>query len=1035
MKDDKFNLSEWALNHRSLMTFIMALVFFTGVLSYNRLGREEDPGYTVRTMVVQTQWPGASAKEVEQQVTDKIEKKLQELPGLDYLKSYSQPEKSTVFVNLKDQVKPKDVWPSFVKARNLVNDMAYNLPQGVQGPFFNDTYGDVYGSVYALTGAGEDGFSMGQLELQADSIRLLLKNVPQVSKVDLVGVQPQKIYVEIENSKMAMLGLEPGAVITTLQRQNAMNSSGRIETSSDNLYLRVTGIFGTVDNIRNIAINSNGRIFRLGDIGTVTRGYPDPPQPQYYFNGKPGIAITVSMETGGNVLKLGQDLKQAIARVTREMPAGMEIHQVSDQPKVVKESIGEFTESLLEAIIIVLAVSFLSLGVRAGLVVLVSMPLVLCTVFLAMEAMDITLQKISLGALIIALGLLVDDAMISVEMMECKLEEGWNKIKAAEFAYTATAFPMLTGTLVTASGFMPVAFSAGGASEYTASMFWVITIALVSSWIVAVTVIPLAGQWLLKARPHLATAEGEAAKPESKFVKKFRFLLEKTLYHRKLVIGATIGVFFVSLFCMKFVNEEFFPPSTRPELIVELTLPTGASIHATNREVQKITDMLKKEKEVLNFSSYVAQSAPRFVLVQDSSMAADNFAQIVILTEGATERDQLRNKVDTEWASQFPNVRLHTKVLSNGPPSPYPVMLRVIGEKHEKVQELADKVRQTMSKHQAVTGVTLDWYEKSPVAILDVDQDKARALGLDSSTLSTSMQASISGYAVSEYRERDKTIAIIVRNDTSRWKEIGNLRNLYVNVGQTSGKYVPLEQIAQIRYEQENELIWRRNVLPTITVQATIRSGYLGNDVAKDILKELDELIQSLPPGYSIEADGDLESSVKSSGELAAMYPVLVGVVMMLLMLQLQSISRMALVLLTAPLGMIGVCLALLLLQRPLGFVTQLGIIALSGMIIRNSVILIDQIEKHIAEGEHPWDAIIDSAIIRFRPIMLTAAAAILAMIPLIGSAFWGPMAVAIAGGLFVATILTLIYLPAAYAAWFKVKPKSVSDGAPEHHV
>ena len=1026
MKDDSFNLSEWALNHRSLMVFIMVLVFFTGVLSYNRLGREEDPGYTVRTMVVQAQWPGASAKEVEQQVTDKIEKKLQELPGLWYLKSYSQPGKSTVFVNLEDDVKPKDVWPSWVKARNLVNDMAYTLPQGVQGPFFNDTFGDVYGSIYALTG---EGFSMGQLELQADAIRLLLKNVPQVSKVDLVGVQPQKIYIEIENSKLASLGLDPGAVITTLQRQNAMNSSGRIETTNDNLYLRVTGIFNTVENIRNIAIKSNGRIFRLGDIASVTRGYPDPPQPQYYFNGKPGIALTVSMETGGNVLELGKDLKKAIARVSREMPAGMEIHQVSDQPKVVKESIGEFTQSLLEAIIIVLVVSFVSLGVRAGFVVLVSMPLVLCAVFLAMEAMGITLQKISLGALIIALGLLVDDAMISVEMMECKLEEGWDKIKAAEFAYTATAFPMLTGTLVTAAGFMPVAFSSGGASEYTASMFWVITIALISSWIVAVTVIPLAGQWLLKAKPHLAVGEGEMKRPDSRFVKKFRVLLDKTLHHRWLVIGATVAAFALSLVGMLFVNEEFFPPSTRPELIVEMTLPTGASIHATNREVARITDMLKKEKEVINFSSYVAQSAPRFVLVQDSSMAADNFAQIVILTEGSAPRDSLRSKVDNEWADLFPNVRLHTKVLSNGPPSPYPVMLRVIGEKHEQVQKLADKVRQTMTNHPAVTAVTLDWFEKSPVAILEVDQDKARALGLDSTTLATSLQASISGIAVSEFRERDKTIAIIIRNDASRWKEIGSLRNLYVNVNQAEGKYVPLEQIAKIRYEQENELIWRRNVLPTITVQATIRPGYLGNDVAKDILKELDGLIESLPPGYSIEADGDLESSQRSAGELAAMYPMLVGIIMLLLMFQLQSISRMALVLLTAPLGMIGVSMALLALHRPLGFVTQLGIIALSGMIIRNSVILIDQIEKHIAEGEHPWEAIVDSAIIRFRPIMLTAAAAILAMIPLIGSAFWGPMAVAIAGGLLVATILTLIYLPAAYAAWFKVKPVEHSAG------
>ena len=1017
-QEDGFNLSTWALNHRSLMLFIMVLVFVTGILSYFRLGREEDPGYVIRTMLVQAQWPGASAKEVEEQVTDKIEKKIQELPGLDTVISYSQPGKATVFVNLRDQVKAKDVWPSWVKVRNLVKDIAPTLPQGVVGPFFNDTFGDVYGSIYALTG---DGFSPAQLERQADSIRLLLLNVPQVSKVDLVGVQPQRIYIEVENSKLATLGLDPDTVIATLQRQNAMQASGRIETSSDNIYLRVTGIFSTVENIRNIAIQKGGRMFRLGDIANVTRGYPDPPQPMFYFNGKPAIAITVAMETGGNVLELGEGLKAAIGRINREIPAGMQLSQVSDQPKVVEESIGEFTQSLGEAVVIVLAVCFISLGLRAGLVVLVSMPLVLCAVFLAMEAMGITLQKISLGALIIALGLLVDDAMIAVEMMECKLEEGWAKDKAAEFAYTATAFPMLTGTLVTAAGFMPVAFSAGGASEYCGSMFWVITIALIASWLVAVTVIPLVGQWLLKARPHQALAEGEAKPPDSKFVKRFRILLDKSLHHRWLVIGTTIGVFVLALLGMALVRKEFFPPSTRPELIVELTLPTGASIHATNSEMKRITDLLQKEPDVLNVSGYVAQSAPRFVLVQDSSMAADNYGQLIVLTDGAAARDRLRNKVESEWAAAFPNVRLNTKVLSNGPPSAFPVMLRVVGEKHEQVQELADKVRQTLTKNPAVTGVVFDWFEKSPVAVLEVDQDKARALGLDSATLATSLQASLSGIAVSEFRERDKTIPIVIRNDTSRWKQVDNLRNLYVNVDANGGKYVPLEQIAQVRYAQEHELIWRRNVLPTITVQASIRPGLLGNDVATAVLKELEPLNESLPPGYRIEASGDLEASEKSGKELADVYPILIGVVMLLLMFQLQSISRMVLVLLTAPLGMIGVSIFLLLLQRPLGFVTQLGIIALSGMIIRNSVILIDQIEKHIAEGEKPWEAIVESAIIRFRPIMLTAAAAILAMIPLIGSTFWGPMAVAIMGGLLVATVLTLIYLPAAYAAWFKV--------------
>lgn len=1016
-QDEGFNLSTWALNHKSLMVFFMLLISLAGIFSYFQLGRAEDPGFVIRTMVVLTQWPGASAKQVEEQVTDKIEKKLQELPGLDYVRSYSQAGRSTVFINLRDEVKSKEVWPSWVKARNLINDIRMTLPEGVVGPFFNDTFGDVFGSVYALTG---EGFSMARMERQADLIRLQLLNVPSVSKVDLVGVQPEKIYVEIENSKLANLGIDPLLVIGTLQRQNAMRAAGRIETRTDNVYLRVTGIFESVESIRNIAIQSGGRIFRLGDIASVTRGYPDPLRPKMYFNGKEALGIAVAMEDGGNILELGESLKTAVERINREMPAGMQLNQVSDQPAVVEESIGEFVHSLIEAVIIVLAVSFISLGRQAGVVVLVSIPMVLCSVFLAMKMMGIGLHKISLGALIIALGLLVDDAIIAVEMMELKLEEGWEKARAASFAFTATAFPMLTGTLVTAAGFMPVGFSSGSASEYCGSMFWVVTIALVISWIVAVSVIPLVGTWLLKARPHLARTEGEAAEPESRFTQKFRQVLNLALHHRWIVIGGTLGLFVLSILASPLVPKEFFPPSTRPELIVEMTLPAGASFQATDREAKKLSGLLGNEPGVINHVSYIAQSSPRFVLVMDSSMAADNFAQLVVLTKGAKERDQLAEKINKEWVNQFPNVRLHSRVIANGPPSPYPVMFRIVGEKHDEVIRLADQVRRTMLQHPAIFDVVFDWYEKSLAVQLEIDQDKARSLGLDSQTLANSLQVSLSGAAVSEFREGTKTIDIVVRNDTRNWKQLDSLRNLHISTG--TGQYVPLEQVARIRYQMENDIIWRRDVLPTITVMADIHPGYLGNDVAYAVSKQLEPLRRQLPPGYRIAVDGAAESSEKSSSELMSVFPVLIIVIMTLLMFQLQSISRLILVLLTAPLGLIGVNLFLLLFRQPMGFVSQLGIIALSGMIIRNSVILIDQIEKHIAQGENPWTAIVDSAILRFRPIMLTAAAAILAMIPLVRSAFWGAMAVAIMGGLLVATALTLIYLPAAYAAWFKVR-------------
>lgn len=1014
----RFNLSEIALKHQQFMFFLIILAFVMGALSYCQLGRAEDPSYTVRSMVVAVAWPGATAKQVEEQVTDKLEKKLQETPGIDYINSYSRPGMATIFVNLGDDVRKEDIKPTWTKVRDMVQDVWGTLPQGVRGPYFNDDYGDTYGSIYALTG---DGFSYAELKDSADKIRQTVLTVPDVGKVEIIGDQPEQIYVDVNNGKLASLGIDPRLIIDTLGKQNAMDPAGRVETPSDNVYLRVSGIFENLNNIRNTGIRANNRLFRLADIADVYRGYIEPPQPKMYFNGKPCLGIAVSMRDGGDILALGENLQKTFAGIRSELPVGMEIHQVSDQPKVVQESIGEFVETLLLAVVIVLAVNFLSLGRRAGIVVALSIPLVLCVVFIAMKLMSINLHKISLGALIIALGLLVDDAIIAVEMMELKLEEGLDKYSAASYAYTATSFPMLIGTLITIAGFMPVGFSKGGAAEYVAAIFSVVTIALLTSWIVSVTVIPLLGFHILKARQAGGDDKQEHSRQPTRFETKFREILAWSLDRRWLVIGTTLAVFVGSLFMYRFVVKEFFPPSTRPELIVDLTLPEGSSFQATDREVRRLTSLIQDSPGIISIASYVGESAPRFVLVFDTNLGADNFGQLIILTKDTKARNSLREKIAGEIAPQFDGVRVRTRVLSNGPPAAYPVMFRVSGADNDKVRELAEKVREYLRADPAITDVVLDWYEKNKVMHLDIDQDKARALGIDSDTLAVSLQASLSGLPVTEFRERDKTIGIVVRTGWQDRSNLAQIGNLNVHVG--NGRYVPLSQIARISYRGENGLIWRRGLKPTITVQADVVKGVTGNDVTARLDKKLDGIRRTLPLGYAITAAGGSEDSAKSQRNLLAVIPAMLVVIMLLLMWQLQHIGKMFLVLLTAPLGIIGVNLFLVLLRQPMGFVAQLGVIALAGMIMRNSVILLDQIEKHLAAGQTPYRAIIDSTILRFRPIMLTAAAAILGMIPLVTSTFWGPMAVAIMGGLLVATVLTLIFLPAVYAACFRVKP------------
>ncbi len=1013
-----FNLTEWALNHKQLIYFFIVVALLMGIYSYQTLGRMEDPDFVVREMVVSVGWPGATARQVEEQVTDKIEKKLQDTPGLDYLKSYSKPGQSVIYVYLKETIPEKDVRPTWLEVRNMVGDIKNTLPEGVVGPFFNDRFDDVFGCIYAITG---DGFSYERMRVAAERIRQILLGVPSVKKVELIGVQPEKIYIEMSGSKLAELGVDPNLVIATIKAQNAMTPSGVVATSTDNVYLRITGMFDSLDSIRNTPIRLNDRTFRLGDIAQVRRDYADPAEPKMYFNGKPAVGIALSMEKGGNILTLGKDLSGVLARVRQELPLGMELHQVSNQPEVVKNSINEFIITLLEAIVIVLAVSFLSLGVHTGVVVALCIPLVIAAVFVGMKMGGIDLHKVSLGALIIALGLLVDDEIIAVEMMVVKLEQGWDRFKAACYAYTVTSFPMLTGTLITCAGFIPIGFSQGMASEFTRSIFAVVTISLLISWVVSVMVTPLFGYKLIRIKAPAAGSGHEQAMYDTRFYRIFKQTLVWCLNRRRLVLGLTVLCFIGSLGLSIFVKQEFFPASIRPELIVELRLPEGASQRAMEREANRFARALKGNPAIAHYSYYVGQGAPRFVLTFEPVLPSTNYAQFVIVAKGLKERLALEQRVNRLLATEFPDVRGHLKVIQTGPPDPYPVMFRVSGTDPDRVRRLAEQIRDRMAANPDLRNINLDWDEKNKVMLLQVDQDKARMLGIDSQRLALNLQAQLSGMPVSEYREGDKTVGLVFRLDGKDRLDLAEIANLNIPLG--NGRTAPLAEIARIRFDTEDGLIWRRNLKPTITVQAETIPGVTGNDAAKQVDRSLARLRQSLPLGYSIAIGGAVERSSQSIGYLLQTVPIMLVIMVTLLMFQLQSISRTILTLLTAPLGLIGVILALIITGMPMGFVAELGILALVGIIIRNSVILIDQIERQIAAGESTWNAIINAAVLRFRPIMLTAAAAILGMLPLAISEFWGPMAVSIAGGLLAATILTLLVLPTMYAAWFKVGP------------
>ena len=1009
------NLTELSLRHRTLVWYFIIVFTIGGIFAYESLGRMEDPAFTIRQMVISAAWPGATAEEMQEQVTDKLERRFQDTPGLKKIMSETRAGQTIIYLQLRDELDASQIRPTWRDVRNFGEDAKHDLPDGVYGPYYNDRFDDVYGSVYAITGAD---YSYEELRAMAEDARRRILAVPRVQKVVLVGAQRERIYVEIALERLAQLGIPPTTITDALSAQDAMMTSGTLETASDTVHLRASGVFENIEDIRALPIAANGKIFRLGDIASVERKTIDPPDPKMFYNGAPAVGIAVSMEDGGNILALGTHLKELTAAIQQDLPLGAELHEVSNQPAVVQSSIHDFVETLALAIIIVLAVSFLSLGFRTGLVVAGCIPLVLAGTFVFMYLLGIDLHKVSLGALIIALGLLVDDAIIAVEMMSVQLERGMGRFDAACYAFTQTAKPMLTGTLITCAGFIPVAFSKGMASEFCAALFPVIGIALVLSWIVSVMVAPLFGYYLIRVKQN---ADGEAAHDPyaSRFYRLFRRVLTLFLAHRAVVLIGTAVIFILSLIAFPHIKQTFFPPSLRPELLVRLTLPAGASIQATQAEADRFMAVLNTHTDkIQNYAAYIGQSTPRFVLPVDPKADAANTAQFVITANDTAAREELADVIADARRNELSGVRVSTQYIQTGPPVDFPVMLRVSAPTTDEVRKLAEEVAAVVASDPNVTNVHLDWTEKAKAVRIDFDKEKLKLYGISAKTVKQMLYTELTGAQAAEFYTGDRTIGIVLRlRDTDRT----NLERLGELPIATSGGYVPLAQIAHLSYEAEDGLIKRHNLRPTIMVQAEITKGE-GNDAAMRAYEATKELRSNLPAGTTIETAGALEDSADSMGYLMQPIPAMVFIIMTLLMIQVGTMGKMTLTLLTAPLGLIGVVLAMLLTNSAMGFVAYLGVLALFGMIIRNSVILIDQIKKHEEAGEKPMDAIIDSAILRFRPIMLTAGAAILGMLPLMRSIFWGPMAVAIAGGLIVATVLTLLVLPVMYAVAYRVK-------------
>ena len=1034
--EDKFNLSKWALDHPALTRYLMVVLMVLGIASYFQLGQDEDPPFTFRAMVVRTYWPGATAQQVAEQVTDKLERTLQEVPYADKIRSYSKPGESQIIFQIKDSSKPSDVPNVWYTVRKKIGDIRYTLPQGVQGPFFNDEFGDVYGVIYALDAPG---FTPAEVKKFADDVRQQLLRVKDVAKVEQFGVQDEKIFVEIPQKKLAQLGLDVSAVLAQLSQENAVENAGSVQAPLDVLQVRIGGQFETEDQLRAMPIRgSSGQEFKLGDIATIQRGYVDPAVVKVHHQGKSVIALGVSMAKGGDIIVLGKALKVAIAHIEKTLPVGVTLAQVQDQPKAVSKSVGEFVRVLIEAVLIVLFVSFVALGlhkggrygwyvdVRPGLVVAITIPLVLAMTFLAMHYWGIGLHKISLGSLIIALGLLVDDAIIAVEMMVRKMEEGYDRVRAATFAYEVTAMPMLTGTLITAAGFLPIGMAKSTVGEYTYAIFAVTVIALLLSWWVSVYFVPYLGTLLLQVKPH-GEHGGEHELFDGPFYKHFRTAVTWCVEYRWKAIGITVLIFVLGLVGMGRVQQQFFPDSSRPEILVDLWFPEGTSFKANEAITQAVEQRLLKEPGVQTVSTWIGSGVPRFYLPLDQVFPQTNVSQMMVVPESLERRESLRLALPTLLAQEFPEVRARTKLLPNGPPVPYPVQFRVVGPDPKVLRVHADEVKAQMRTNPATRGVNDNWNEPVKVVRLEVDQAKARTLGVTSQSIAQATRTLLVGSTVEQFREDNKLIDIVLRQPLNERDAISDLTNAYVPTA--SGRMIPMTQIAKPVFSWEPGVMWREGREYAITVQCDIIEGLQGATVTKQLLPDLKALeakwAEADAATYRIEVAGAVEESSKGSSSISAGMPVMLFITFTLLMLQLNSFSRAMLVFLTGPLGLAGVAGALIVLNRPFGFVALLGVIALMGMIQRNSVILIDQIEQDRASGVPAWEAIVESAVRRLRPIVLTAAAAVLAMIPLTRSVFWGPMAVAIMGGLIVATVLTLLALPAMYAAWFRVEKPS----------
>ena len=1018
----KFNLADWALRHKSIIYYFIAVLLTFGIFSFTHMGRMEDPDFTMRTMVVGVSWPGASPQQMSDQVTDKLEEKLRDLPGVDYTKSFTDGSKSVIYINLKEDLPSNKIRPAWEEARNMINDEWKSLPSGVQGPSINDRFDDVYGTIYALSG---DEFSYEEKRQQAEDLKRQLLSVPNVKKITLIGVQEKSLDVTINKDKLASYQVSTQQLLTALKQQSAMVPAGMVNTDTNNVYLRINGVFDSVDAVKNMPVRINNQTIRLGDIANVTMTYKDPSSPQFYYEGKPAIGIAISMDAGANNIEFGKAIDTKLKELKTTIPASLSLDQVSNQPHIVKESIGDFSQSLFEAIAIVLLVSFASLGIRTGIVVALTIPVVVSTTFVLMYENGIYLHKVSLGALILALGLLVDDAIIVVEMMSVKLEEGFNHWRAATFAYESTAFPMLSGTLITCAGFLPLALAEGMVAEFTKSLSIVVFMALILSWIASVLVSPVLGYKII---------ENKAEKPESEwtrrdhimhrlktvFYARFESLLHWALGHHKAVLLLTLGAFILSLLSFPLIKQEFFPSSTRNEIIVSMQFPQSSSIDYTQSQAKSLNALLKDNEHIDHFTTYVGEGSPRFVLTLEPELPRSNFMQTIIVTKSLEDRDALFKDLQDQLNDQYPSALINMQFVQIGPPSKYPVMLRVSGPDASEVKTIANDVKAKMQGDKDLHNIAFDWPDTEPVAQVHIDPDKARLLGIDSYAVSLHLQSLLSGSKSGEYYEGNQTIPVTFRLSGNENHNLAALSSLPIQTG--NGSYVPLSQIATISMSQEEGIIWHRNMMPTISIHANVGPGVLGNAKTKEIYNKLAEYRQDLPTGYTIDLDGSAEKSVTAVQKLLVPMPIMLFAIMTILMFQLKKIALMFMALFTAPLGLIGVVLALNITRTPLGFMAILGIIALSGMIIRNSIILLDQIEIHRAEGQSAREAIINSATLRFRPIMLTAIAAILGMIPLMGSVFWSPLAIAFSGGLLVATILTLIVLPVMYATWYKVK-------------